>query len=126
MRISDWSSDVCSSDLLTVGKRERVARQSNFDETLRGRIDAAFPSIPGDRTRDHVGSIDDFDDALRGYHGACQQPAPAGGPLLTRNLRLRSWKPYSLSPAFRDRLLFQAHTLSLTHDKAAIDPHTPT
>src|SRR3546814_14317346 len=74
---------------LTVGKRERVARQSNFDETLRGRIDAAFPSIPGDRTRDHVGSIDDFDDALRGYHGACKKPAPAGGPRLPQKLRCR-------------------------------------
>src|SRR3546814_4778368 len=25
MRISDWSSDVCSSDLLTLGHRERAA-----------------------------------------------------------------------------------------------------
>src|SRR3546814_2126931 len=45
MRISDWSSDVCSSDLLVHNPPDRdlVARQSNFDETLRGRIDAAFP-----------------------------------------------------------------------------------
>ncbi|MBR2174979.1 hypothetical protein [Sphingopyxis sp.] len=55
---------------LTVGKRERVARQSNFDETLRGRIDAVFPSIPGDPARDNVGSIEDFEDALKGYYGA--------------------------------------------------------
>lgn len=55
---------------LTVGKRERVARQSNFDETLRSRIDAVFPSVPGQPARDHVGSIDDFEEALRGYHGA--------------------------------------------------------
>ncbi len=55
---------------LTVGKRERVARQSNFDATLRGRIDAVFPSISGDPARDNVGSIEDFEDALRGYHGA--------------------------------------------------------
>lgn len=55
---------------LTVGKRERVARQSNFDETLRGRIDAVFPSIPGNPARDSVGSIEDFEDALKGYHGA--------------------------------------------------------
>lgn len=51
---------------LTVGKRERVARQSNFDETLRNRIDAIFPSIPGDPARDNVGSIDVFEDALKG------------------------------------------------------------
>jgi len=51
---------------LTVGKRERVARQSNFDETLRDRIDAVFPSIPGDAARDHVGSIEVFEDALNG------------------------------------------------------------
>lgn len=54
---------------LTVGRRERVARQSNFDETLRGRIDAVFP-IPGAPARDNVGPIEDFEDALRGYHGA--------------------------------------------------------
>src|SRR3546814_18723380 len=55
---------------LTVGKRERVARQSKFDETLRGRIDAAFHSIQGDRTLDHAGSTDDYDDAWRGNDGA--------------------------------------------------------
>src|SRR3546814_18426308 len=49
---------------LTVGKRERVDRQSNFDETLRGRIDAAFTTIPRDRNRDHEGSIEDCDDGL--------------------------------------------------------------
>ena len=55
---------------LTVGKRERVARQSNFDETLRSRIDAVFPSSIGDPARNTVGSIDDFEEALGAYHGA--------------------------------------------------------
>jgi hypothetical protein len=55
---------------LTVGKRERVSRQSNFDETLRSRIDAVFPMAPGEPARDNLGSLDDFEDALGGYHGA--------------------------------------------------------
>jgi hypothetical protein len=55
---------------LTVGKRERVARQSNFDETLRDRIDAVFPAFAGEPAREQVGSIEDFEDALKEYHGA--------------------------------------------------------
>src|SRR3546814_20594538 len=35
---------------LPVGTRARVARQSNFAETLRGRSDASFTSIPSDPT----------------------------------------------------------------------------
>lgn len=55
---------------LTVAKRERVSRQSNFDDTLRSRIDAVFPTAPGRPARDHLGSLEDFDHALGGYHGA--------------------------------------------------------
>ena len=55
---------------LTVGKRERVSRQSNFDETLRSRIDAVFPVAPGLPARDALGPLEDFGNALDGYHGA--------------------------------------------------------
>ncbi len=55
---------------LTVGKRERVSRQSNFDATMRSRIDAVFPTAPGKPARDNLGSLDDLEEALSGYHGA--------------------------------------------------------
>lgn len=55
---------------LTVGKRERVSRRSNFDDTLRSRIDAVFPTAPGQPARANLGTLEDFEDALSGYHGA--------------------------------------------------------
>src|SRR3546814_16919421 len=43
MRISDWSSDVCSSDLAALGEAGRVRRSLSSDE--RARFDAAAPRV---------------------------------------------------------------------------------
>ena len=55
---------------LAVGKRARVSDQHEFDAMLRRRIDAVFPAAPGKPARDAVGTLDEFEDALGGYHGA--------------------------------------------------------
>src|SRR3546814_7032258 len=39
MRISDWSSDVCSSDLTRIGKRARHARHRAFYQVGAGALD---------------------------------------------------------------------------------------
>ena len=59
---------ICSE--LTVSKRARVSRQLNLDQSLRRRIDAVFPAAPGKPARDTIGSLNDFGEALGGYHGA--------------------------------------------------------
>src|SRR3546814_10375039 len=52
MRISDWSSDVCSSDL-PPGRRERQREQGRRDEHEQmERVDARDPPLPeGDHAR---------------------------------------------------------------------------
>ncbi|HWV60572.1 MAG TPA: hypothetical protein VN034_07960 [Sphingopyxis sp.] len=59
---------ICSE--LTVSKRARVSQQLNLDQSLRRRIDAVFPAAPGQPARDTIGSLEDFEEALGGYHGA--------------------------------------------------------
>ncbi|HWV61834.1 MAG TPA: hypothetical protein VN034_14320 [Sphingopyxis sp.] len=59
---------ICSE--LTVAKRARVSKQWDLDDTLRQRIDAVFPAASGAPARENVGPIEDFEDALTGYHGA--------------------------------------------------------
>src|SRR3546814_9542566 len=51
MRISDWSSDVCSSDLFLVGVRQR-ARQ----RTRGRRVDPALELLGVDAIRDLIGA----------------------------------------------------------------------
>lgn len=48
----------------------RISNQPTFDATLRRRIDAIFPQAPGEPPTEHVGSLEDFEDALGDYHGA--------------------------------------------------------
>lgn len=59
---------ICSE--LAIGKRARVSNQREFDDMLRRRIDSVFPIAPGEPARDNVGTHEDFEDALGGYHGA--------------------------------------------------------
>src|SRR3546814_12728923 len=50
MRISDWSSDVCSSDLLDLGGREAAEIRARFPQVLRRvggyNLDALAPNGP--------------------------------------------------------------------------------
>lgn len=59
---------ICSE--LVVSKRARVSERRDFGKDLRCRIDAVFPVAPGEPAREHLGTIQDFEDALAGYHGA--------------------------------------------------------
>lgn len=59
-------SAICSK--LAVGKRARVS--DRFDDVLKQRIDAIFPVAPGEPAHDPIGSLEEFEDALGGYHGA--------------------------------------------------------
>src|SRR3546814_6571817 len=70
MRISDWSSDVCSSDLGEEYRRKDKCRSSSVDEEvveLDGRADAAR-----DRDAPHTGG-------LRGLCRACGTRTPGAG-----------------------------------------------
>lgn len=59
---------ICSE--LALESRARVSDRQEFNDSLRRRIDAVFPSAPGEPPRDQIGSLEDFGDALSGYHGA--------------------------------------------------------
>lgn len=59
---------ICSE--LAIGKRARVSDQREFDHMLRRRIDAVCPAAPGKPAQDNVGTLEEFEDALGGYHGA--------------------------------------------------------
>src|SRR3546814_20103078 len=57
MRISDWSSDVCSSDLLILGKGGRPKKQSTVDIDL-GRIERhVIPLLGSRRVKDLTKAI---------------------------------------------------------------------
>lgn len=55
---------------LTVSSNARISNHNSFDDTLRRRIDSIFPAAPGEPPKEHVGSLNDFEDAMSGYHGA--------------------------------------------------------
>ena len=48
----------------------RISNHAAFDDTLRRRIDAIFPVAPGEPPLEHVGTLEDFEDAMDPYHGA--------------------------------------------------------
>src|SRR3546814_1664328 len=62
MRISDWSSDVCSSDLYGVAARLRAEREPRIDasrELGAVEIDAPLPPEPADNTYQYGGRFPD-------------------------------------------------------------------
>src|SRR3546814_19477567 len=68
MRISDWSSDVCSSDLLSailfsVAYDQQIAFQ-RFDEALRGaadqRVEHRAPAVAADHRQVHMLVLDEI------------------------------------------------------------------
>ena len=48
----------------------RISNQKSYDETIKRRIDAIFPSAAGVPPAEHVGPAEEFEDALEDYHGA--------------------------------------------------------
>src|SRR3546814_2764231 len=59
MRISDWSSDVCSSDLPDRQRRAAIVRRLRLSEGLSDRAFLARPARPFDPRRDEPGDADD-------------------------------------------------------------------
>src|SRR3546814_2196616 len=51
MRISDWSSDVCSSDLSVMAAAPQAARRPRIVNPVNGSVYAIDPDIPADRQR---------------------------------------------------------------------------
>src|SRR3546814_14068253 len=95
MRISDWSSDVCSSDLVFVGKADPAAG--------RGEAPPALPCIVEVFKIDAVigRAVEDADRACvdRPAVGALRHPLALGdGPWAYRNRN-----PPTVRPALRDR-----------------------
>src|SRR3546814_17820689 len=95
MRISDWSSDVCSSDLLGLGRRRAPARVADARLPPLGRESAAAAPAADARNA----AVDDAHparrrgrgrgtDQPRGLDRACRRAArrgPAPGALLFRS-----------------------------------------
>ena len=42
----------------------RISNQPTFDDTLKRRLDAIFPKCPGEPPAEHVGPLEQFEDAL--------------------------------------------------------------
>src|SRR3546814_11399982 len=57
MRISDWSSDVCSSDLVSPGVRELTTRPDTPGDTVRLTIDAGLQAYAARRLGTQSGSV---------------------------------------------------------------------
>src|SRR3546814_9130693 len=58
MRISDWSSDVCSSDLVDIAARRSVALQAHGDACD---VEVAAPPVACDRARHDMPERDGVD-----------------------------------------------------------------
>src|SRR3546814_3789659 len=80
VRISDWSSDVCSSDLNPVVALREIAEQTirpkDLQETLVGSMQKVV--IDDDDTPDEISSISRSAEALR-LTAAAPPRSPAGG-----------------------------------------------
>src|SRR3546814_15490658 len=65
MRISDWSSDVCSSDLQAFGRGAAVGA----DQPARAELDAAEPARDHDHDPVHALAVDGREDRAPGGAG---------------------------------------------------------
>src|SRR3546814_3982121 len=76
MRISDWSSDVCSSDLQTVKLAQGVARIPGFQIVLRSEqaLAAGLALAAGDRAQRVETASDGGDEALLRLHVGRHRP----------------------------------------------------
>src|SRR3546814_18567493 len=109
MRISDWSSDVCSSDLGGIDLRLRVADIQIGDENarLRQRRARVQPEFPGSRTGS--GDLHALTDAMDGDEGR-SGPLPVRAPAIRSERRAflllprpsRPWIPAARKAAFLD------------------------
>src|SRR3546814_5297973 len=81
MRISDWSSDVCSSDLLSETDRRTLARYFGVDEQLfGGPADTPSPAIAGrNKNRARMVLVPQYDlGASAGAGSLAHTERPAG------------------------------------------------
>src|SRR3546814_497744 len=74
MRISDWSSDVCSSDL--VGRTQRVPPRAEFAEDQDAHVLRAQAAQTGELELLRAGAVGP--EAAGGHHGQLGHAAPSG------------------------------------------------
>src|SRR3546814_16130420 len=78
MRISDWSSDVCSSDLFTLEEiGELMAISGNYSDDMNEMRNASARKL--EVVEERLAELTRMRDALRGLVDAC----PGHGPLAT-------------------------------------------
>src|SRR3546814_6966726 len=119
MRISDWSSDVCSSDLLSrsrdrLSRRDALPRQIGNDATP-----CVSPPVAGVGEREHEAIGPLFSRNLRRTHGA--RGARRAAPI--RSLRRITCSTSSILPEFNSPL---PPTLSrVDRDEFALEKTSP-
>src|SRR3546814_1039145 len=119
MRISDWSSDVCSSDLLS-RSRDRLSRRDALPRQI-GKYATPCGSPPvagvGEREHEAIGPL--FSRNLRRSHGA--RGARRAAPI--RSLRRIPGRTSSILHELTSPLA--AHLSSVDRDEFALDQTSP-
>src|SRR3546814_13613091 len=87
MRISDWSSDVCSSDLL---ERRLRSRSQDSDEVIAARMKEAHDEIAHHAEYDYLIVNESFEHALAEMVAICLEPRLRSQRQLTEHAGLRS------------------------------------
>src|SRR3546814_7143530 len=109
MRISDWSSDVCSSDLLADGIDQRLDR-TGFVDVEPASMAAGRSQALADRGRARVaGRGADDGRALGGEFVGDRSANPAAGAGDQRNPTLQHLVPYSILKSFLCHEIGRAH-----------------
>src|SRR3546814_10942098 len=79
MRISDWSSDVCSSDLAPIGAPAHAARPSQLDAPDRlGLASALRTQPPATRNLHETPLLEEAQGLVRNHAVAASQPGDVG------------------------------------------------
>src|SRR3546814_6971737 len=94
MRISDWSSDVCSSDLDLLSEPAIVARLAQATLGERSKVPWQWLAADYDRIRDRIADV--FDD----FHDFNARVRVPGGFRLTNTAGDRRWNTASGRAAF--------------------------
>src|SRR3546814_4667259 len=114
MRISDWSSDVCSSDLYRAGVAGRAVRRPGLRVVLPGALGDAAPAGVGRDPRQHAQSPRPFGDRPPG-HGDRGEIGRATSEL--QSLMRISYAVFCLKKKKRTIANMPAQILEITHSE---------
>src|SRR3546814_14584538 len=104
MRISDWSSDVCSSDLLTMAARWYIVHvYSNFEKKVAQAIrDAAAQKGLSDLFEEVLVPTEDVVEVRRGQQGNAERTFFPGYVLATREMLEETYHTVTKPPKVAD------------------------